>query len=95
MVFFRPKPQYNFGDLLVYNPTGEFGNENDRLFHVWSRRYGRCTGIPEKQWWYSGELLELKDSKSEGLPQVPIFATGLSNTNERSLKRLEELVSNQ
>lgn len=92
MIFFKPKPLYSPSELLVYNPTGEFGNKNDLLFHVRTRRYGRCSEISEKQWWYSGSLLELRKSKSKGLPQVPFFSTGILNIKEGNLKKLEELI---
>ncbi len=85
------KPLYNIGDLVVYNETGKFGNRNDRLFHIHSVRYGTCTNIPKKQYWYAGYLLEIGEYESEGLPQVPIFSTTLTNAPENHLKPLEHL----
>lgn len=85
------KSQYGVGDLVVFNETGKFGNNNDRLFHIHSVRHGTCTNIPKKQNWYAGYLLEIGEYKSEGLPQVPIFSTTLTNASEDHLKVLKDL----
>ena len=37
---FKPKAKYKPGDLVVWNKFGNFGNEEDRLFHIHSVRYG-------------------------------------------------------
>jgi len=79
------------GDLLIYNPSGKFGNKEDRLFHVHSIRYGTCTNIPKKQFWYSGYQLELGEYDSEGVPIVPVFSTTTINVREKSLKELDHL----
>lgn len=89
---FKPEAQYQTGDLVVYNESGNFGNEEDRLFHIHSVRYGTCTNVPKKQHWYSGFLLEIGEYESKGLPQIPIFSTTLTNASEDSLKGLEHLL---
>lgn len=85
------KPLCNVGDLVVFNATKEFGNKNDCLFHIHSRRYGTCGSSSEEQWWYAGYLLEIGEYESEGLPRIPIFSTTLTNASEDSLKPLEYL----
>lgn len=83
---------YNRGDLVIFNEFGNFGDTNDRLFHIHSVRYGTCTNVPEKQNWYSGYLLEMKKYESEGVKVAPVFSTTLTNAKESSLKGLENLV---
>ena len=90
-MFGKKKPLFGVGDLVIYNPTKKFGNEHDRLLHIRYMRYGRCTGIFEKQYWYSGVILGIGEYKSKGVPLIPIFFTGLSNASEKSLKKLEDL----
>lgn len=89
---FRPKPKYKRGELLVKNKEGNFGDKNDDLFHVCSRRYGRVNDDFEKRWYYNGVILELKETSSEGLPKVPVYVTGIVNVAEENLKRLEEII---
>ncbi len=64
------KPLYNVGDLVLYNGAGEFGNEQDYLFHIHSLRYGVCSGVSQKQYWYAGHLLKIGEHASKGIPQV-------------------------
>jgi len=90
----RPEPKYGIGDLVVYNPNKKFGNLYDRLFQIHDRRYGTCTNIPEKIWWYAGHLLEIKDSNIKGLSQVPVYSTTLTNADETSLMELGKLLKN-
>jgi len=85
------KPKFNVGDLVLYNETGEFGNENDYLFHIHARRYGTCTGIPKKQYWYAGFLLQIGGHASKGLPQVPVFRTTITNASEARIEPLKHL----
>lgn len=85
------KSLYNVGDLVVFNETKEFGSSADCLFHIHSIRFGTCTNIPKKQYWYAGYLLEIREYESEGLPQVPFFSTTLTNASEDHLKALKNL----
>ncbi len=87
----KKKSLHNVGDLVVFNETKEFGNKNDRIFHIHAIRYGKCTGIPKKQYWFAGFLLEIGKHESEGLPQIPVFATTLTNASENQLSSLEHL----
>ena len=85
------KALYGVGDLVVFNVTGNFGNQEDCLFHIHAIRYGTCINTPVKQYWYAGFLLRIGKYESEGLPQVPIFRTTLTNASEANLKPLEYL----
>ncbi|MFH1773067.1 MAG: hypothetical protein ABH818_01785, partial [Patescibacteria group bacterium] len=89
-MFNAKKSLHNVGDLVVFNKTKEFGSSEDRLFHIHSIRFGTCN-TPQKQYWYAGYLLEIGEHESEGLPQVPIFSTTLTNVSEDHLKALEHL----
>ena len=53
-------------------------------------RHGTCTNHPQKQYWYNGYLLKIDEYESEGLPQVPMFATTLTNASESQIKSLEK-----
>lgn len=88
---FKQKPKYCRGDLVIFNDSGNFGDNQDRLFHIHSVRYGTCIDVPKKQYWYSGYLLTLGEYESKGLSQVPVFLTTLSNASENQLKGLENL----
>ena len=90
-MFNLKKSLHGVGDFVVFNETKEFGNRKDRLFHIHSIRLGKCTNNPERQYWYTGYLLKVSEYKSEGLPQVPIFLTTLTNAAENQLKVLEQL----
>lgn len=85
------KSLYRAGDLVVFNTTKEFGNKNDRLFHIHSMRYGFSRKTFDRQYWYAGYLLEIGAYESEGLPQIPVFSTSLTNASEDQLKVLEHL----
>tara|TARA_Y100000310_G_scaffold241609_1_gene245636 strand:+ start:870 stop:1148 length:279 start_codon:yes stop_codon:yes gene_type:complete len=86
------KAKHRSGDLVVWNQSGNFGNEEDKLFHIHSVRYGTCAGFPGKRHWYSGYLLKIENYESEGLPQVPVFETTITNAPEERLRELEHLV---
>ena len=83
--------KYGIGDLVIFNETKNFGNKNDSLLHIHTVRFGTCTNIPQKQYWYAGYVLEIKEYESKGLPQIPIFSTTLTNASEDQLKELEGL----
>ena len=85
-MFNLKKSLHGVGDLVVFNETKEFGGVGDRLFHIHSIRFGRCTNIPQKQYWYNGYLLKIGEYESKGLPQVLIFSTSLINVSEDKLK---------
>lgn len=87
----QPESKHKKGDLVIYNCTGNFGNEKDILLHIHSVRYGLCGEIKIAQHWYSGNLLEIKKSGSKGVPQVPVFWTTITNVPEKTLKGLEGL----
>jgi len=82
---------YGPGDLAVFNKDGKFGNENDILFHVHAVRYGVCNNETKKQIWYAGYLLEIAEYESEGLPEVPVLYTTITNASENQLKFLKHL----
>lgn len=88
----KPEPKYGIGDLVVLNESKDFGNKEDKLFHIESIRYGTCTDVPKKQYWYSGNILKIVESKSKGLPQIPAFSTTHINAPEDELKGLESLL---
>ena len=90
----RPEPKYGIGDLVVYNPSKKFGNGDDRLFQIHDRRYGTCTNIPEKIWWYAGHLLEIKDSNIKWIPKLPLYSTTLTNAEESHIMELGKLLKN-
>ena|GEM_PF-6765289 len=90
-MFNTKKSLHNVGDLVVFNKAKKFGNDKDCLFHIHSIRFGTCTDIPQKQYWYAGYLLEIGEYESDGLPQVPIFSTTLTNASEGQLKALKHL----
>ena len=87
----RKKPLHSVGDLVVFNQTKEFGNKNDRLFHIHSMKSVIFTNTPQKQYLYAGYLLEIDEYESDGLPQVPIFSTTIMNASEDQIKSLEHL----
>ena len=88
---YRQNAKYGRGDLVLFNDSGNFGNEDDRLFHIHSVRYGTCTDVETKQYWYSGYLFKIGDFQSKGLPTLPVFSTTLTNASENQLRRLENL----
>lgn len=81
--------KYSVGDIVIFNKFKKFGDENDKLFHIHALRYGNCTGVEKKQYWYAGYLLEIKKHKSIGLPQIPIFATTITNVAMDEIKSLD------
>jgi hypothetical protein len=82
---------FGVGDLVLYNESGKFGNDQDCLFHVHTLRYGTCNGVIEKQYWYAGYLLKMGEHKSKGVPQVPVFRTTITNASEHRMKPLKNL----
>lgn len=79
---------YGVGDIVVFNEFKKFGDKNDKLFHIHALRYGNCTGVKKRQYWYAGYLVEIKKYKSVGLPQIPIFVTTIINVPADQIRSL-------
>lgn len=85
----KPKPLYQKGELVLYNPNKRFHNNSDQLFHIRERRYGTCGDILKKQWWYSGNLLEIKKLNREDIKETLAYSTSLSNVEEECITTFE------
>lgn len=91
----KSKAKFKAGELVIYNDSGEVGNEKDVLYLVQSRMYGTCTDKPIPQWYYFGNQLKLEKTSSKGLPYAPFFLTGCWNTSEEYLHKLIEIKLNK
>ncbi len=92
MIFRKPKSLYSEGELVIRNKTGNFGDENDKLFHIYFRKYLQCTEESEKSWHYNGEFLRLEKSISKGVPLIPSAHNVIWNVPEKDLKKLEDML---
>ena len=92
MRFRKQKPLYSDGELVIRNRTGNFGDENDELFHIYSKEYLQYTRESEKSWHYNGEFLRLEKSTSKGVPRVPFAYSVTWNVPEKDLKKLEDMI---
>lgn len=84
--------KFNLHELVVYNKTGEFGNDQDILLYIGRIRYGRCTEIPKKQYWYSGYLLKVKNNKRKAVTEFHPY-TGILNAQENHLISIQEYLN--
>jgi hypothetical protein len=91
----KPKAKFKSGELVIYNDSGEVGNENDKLYLIQSRMFGTCEGKPFPQGYYFGNKLELQETSSKGLLYAPFFLTGCWNTSEEYLHKLTEIKLNK
>lgn len=87
----KPKSKFNLGDLVIYNPSENTGDEFDELYKIKFKRFGTCKENPIKQWYYSGSKLKLEETSSKGLPYAPFFKIGCVNTPEEYLHKLDEI----
>lgn len=80
--------------LVVYNGFGKFGDKNDKLMWITSRKYGQIKpGSSKEKWLYAGVLFEMKEVNSEGLPKIPYESHLVDDVSEDNLTTRTELLS--
>jgi len=86
------RPKYGRGSLVVYNPTKEFGNKEDKLLHIHSTRIESNKKDSKKEFLYNGRLFKTKKYDSFGISYIPSYLVSVADIPESQLKGLEHLV---
>ena len=92
MTFRNERPKYGRGSFILYNPLGDFGNEEDEYFHIHTVRRKVPKTDSKREFLYDGRLFKIKKYDSKGIPNIPSYSREIEGVTENQLKGLEHLV---